>query len=92
MATEIINERIPVTKVRDDLDAVIDHAQATKQPIIVMRDGTAAVVIVDFAQYQQEMDERDILRAVIEGRRYIREGRVYTLEEVETEFDALLSE
>ncbi|MGI8690614.1 MAG: type II toxin-antitoxin system Phd/YefM family antitoxin [Thermomicrobiales bacterium] len=92
MATEMINERMPVTKVRDDLDAVIDHAQETKQPIVVTRDGKAAVVIVDFAQYQKEMDERDIFRAVLEGRRDVREGRVYTLEEVEAELDALLSE
>jgi hypothetical protein len=31
MATETINERIPVARVRDDLDAVIDHAQEMKQ-------------------------------------------------------------
>jgi prevent-host-death family protein len=92
MATETVNERILVTKVREDLDAVIEHAQETKRPIIVMRDGKAAVVILDAAQYQRELEERDILRAVLEGRRDVRTGRVYTLEEVEAELDTLLSE
>jgi PHD/YefM family antitoxin component YafN of YafNO toxin-antitoxin module len=56
----------------------------------VTRNGKAAVVIIDAAQYQKEMEERDILRAVLEGRRAVREGRVYSLEEVEAELDALL--
>jgi prevent-host-death family protein len=76
----------------DDLDAVIERAQETKQPIVVTRNGKAAVVIIDAAQYQKEMDEHDIFRAVLEGRRDVREGRVYTIEEVEAELDALLSE
>ncbi|MCA1725144.1 MAG: type II toxin-antitoxin system Phd/YefM family antitoxin [Thermomicrobia bacterium] len=51
MATKTINERLPVAKVRADLDAVIDHIQETKQPIIVTREGKAAVVIIDAVQY-----------------------------------------
>jgi len=90
VATDTINERIPVSKVRNDLGAVIEHAKETKQPIVVTRNGKAAVVIIDAAQYQKEMEERDILRAVLEGRRAVREGRVYSLEEVEAELDALL--
>ncbi len=89
MATETINERMPVTKVRDDLDAVIDHAQETKQPIVVTRDGKAAVIIIDFAQYQKEMDEREIYYGLVRG---LTSKKTYTLEEVEAELDALLSE
>jgi len=50
MATETINEQMTVARVRDDFDAVIDHAQETKQPIVVTRDSNAAVVIIDAAQ------------------------------------------
>jgi prevent-host-death family protein len=92
MATETVNEQISVASVRDDLDAVIERAQRTKQPIFVTRDGKATVVVVDAVQYQKEREERDILRAVLEGRQDVREGRVYTLEEVEAELDALLPE
>lgn len=91
MATETIEERIPVAKARDDLDRIIDHAQETKPPIIVTRDGKAVVVIIDAAQYAKELDERDILRAVLAGWRDVREGRVYALEEVEAELDELLA-
>jgi prevent-host-death family protein len=89
MATDTINERIPVAKVRDDLDAVIEHANETKQPIVVTRKGKATVVIIDAAQYEKEMEEREIYRALVRG---LSSKKTYTLEEVEAELDAILSE
>ena len=92
MAINIVEDIIPVTKVREQIGSVIEHARETKRPIIVTQNGSAAVVIIDAAQYQKEIQERDLFRAILEGRRDAREGRVYTLEEVEAELDALLSE
>ncbi len=89
MATEIINERMPIAKVRNDLDAVIDHAQETKQPIVVTRDGKAVVVIIDAAQYQQEQESAAYLRAILEG--LLSEGGT-SHDEVEAQHDALLAE
>lgn len=92
MATETINERMSATKVRNDLDAVIDHAQETKRPIVVTQNGSAAVVIIDAAQYQKEIQERDLLRAILEGENDIRKGRTVSHEEVEAMLDELLAE
>ncbi|MGI8855638.1 MAG: type II toxin-antitoxin system Phd/YefM family antitoxin [Thermomicrobiales bacterium] len=89
MATETIHEHIPVAKVRDDLDAIIDHAQETKQPIVVMRNGNAAVVIVDAAQYQQERESVAYLHAILQG--LLSEGGIRH-EEVEARLDSLLAE
>jgi prevent-host-death family protein len=75
--------------VRDDLDAIIDHAQETKQPIVVTRNGKAVVVIVDAAQYQKDMEEREIYYGLVRG---LTSKKVHTLEEVEAELDALLDE
>ena len=76
MATETINERISVANVRDDLDAVIERARETKRPIVVTQNGNAAVVIIDAAQYQKEIQERELLRAILEGEDAIRAGKV----------------
>lgn len=92
MTTKMINERMPVAKVRDDLNAVIEHAQATKQPIIVTREGEAAVVIIDVAQYQQEQEKIARLQGVIAGMEDVLAGRVVSEEAVEARLDALLAE
>ena len=89
MASETINEQISVADMRDDLDAVIERAQETKQPIVVTKDGNAAVVIIDAAQYQEEMEERETYYALVRG---LTSKKTYTLEEVETELDVLLHE
>ncbi len=89
MATGIINERMPVAKVREDLNAVIDHIQETKQSIIVMREGKAAVVIIDAVQYEKGMEEREIYRGLVRG---LASKTTYTLEEVEAGLDAILRE
>jgi len=91
MAINILEDIIPVTKVREQIGSVIERARETKRPIVVTQNGSAAVVIIDAAQYQREIQERDLFRAILQGRRDIRERRVFTLEEVEAEIDALLS-
>ena len=92
MAIDIIEDIVPVTKVRENLSAIIERARETKRPVIVTQNGSAAVVVLDAAQYQKDMDEREVLHAILDGRRAIREGGVYTLEEVDAQIDALLSE
>lgn len=92
METETITERMPIADVRGDLDTVIDHVQATKQPIVVTRDSTAAVIIIDAAQYQKERQERDLLRGILAGEDAVRAGKVISMEEVEARLDAILAE
>jgi prevent-host-death family protein len=92
MATETVNERIPVADVRDDLDAVIERAQETKQPIVVIESGHEAVIIIDAAQYYKEREEYELIRAILEGEDAIRAGNVVSMEEVEARLDAILAE
>jgi prevent-host-death family protein len=91
MAIDIVQDIIPVTKVRDNLSAIIDRARETKRPILVTQTGSAAVVILDAAQYQKEMEERDFLRGVLEGDADICAGPLFTTEEADAHIDAVLS-
>ncbi len=92
MAIDIIQDIIPVTKVRDNLSAIIDRARETKRPIVVTQNGSAAVVILDAAQYQKDMDERDLLRGILAGEDAIRRGHVLSHEDVEAALDQVLAE
>lgn len=92
MAINIIKDIIPVTKVREQIGSVIEYARETKRPIIVTQNGSAAVVIIDAAQYQKEIQERDLFRAILAGEDAIRAGKVMRMEEVEARLDAILAE
>jgi len=92
MAINIVEDIIPVTKVREQIGSVIERARETKRPIVVTQNGSAAVVIIDAAQYQKEIQERDLLRAILQGENDIRKGRTVSHEEVEAMLDELLAE
>jgi prevent-host-death family protein len=92
MATEIIEERIPIANVRDNIDAVIIQARKTKRPIVVTEDGGETVIIIDAAQYHKVREERELIRAILEGEDAIRAGKVVSMEEVEARLDAILAE
>ncbi len=49
MAINIVEDILPVTKVREEIGSVIEHARETKRPIVVTQNGSAAVVIIDAA-------------------------------------------
>jgi prevent-host-death family protein len=92
MVVNIIEDIIPITKVREQLGSVVDRARETKRPIIVTQNGSAAVVIIDAAQYQHEVQQRELLRAILEGEDDVRKGRTVSHEEVEAMLDELLAE
>lgn len=92
MPIDIIADIVPMTKARENLSAIIERARETKRPVIVTQNGSAAVVVLDAAQYQKEQEERDLLRGILAGEDDVRAGRVHTMEEVEAYLDALLKE
>lgn len=92
MAINIVEDIIPVTKVREQIGSVIERARETKRPIVVTQNGSAAVVIIDAAQYQQERESATYLQGIIAGLEDVLAGRVVSEEEVEARLDALLAE
>ncbi len=92
MVINIVEDIIPITKVRDNIGSVVEHARETKRPIMVTQNGTAAVVIIDAVQYQKEMQERELFRAILEGEDAVRAGKVISMEEMEAHLDAILAE
>ncbi len=92
MAINIVEDIIPVTKVREQIGSVIERARETKRPIVVTQNGSAAIVIIDAAQYQQEQESVACLQGIIAGLEDVLAGRVMSEEEVEARLDALLAE
>jgi prevent-host-death family protein len=92
MGVNIVEDIIPITKVRDQLGSVVDRARETKRPIIVTQNGSAAVVIIDAVQYQREQEKVAYLKGIVAGLEDILAGRVVSHEAVEARLDSLLAE
>ncbi len=69
MAINIVEDIIPVTKVREQIGSVIERARETKRPIVVTQNGSAAVVIIgDFPELGRltpEAPDEDVRQLVV---------------------------
>jgi antitoxin YefM len=86
---------IPLSDARARLSELVDEAVRTHERVEITRNGRRAAVLMsadDFDSLQETLDilaDPEAMRDIEEGRRDIREGRVYTLEEVTAEMRAL---
>jgi antitoxin YefM len=86
---------IPLSEARARLSELVDEAVRTHERVDITRNGRRAAVLMsadDFDSLQETLDilaDPEAMRDIEEGRRDIREGRVYTLEEVTAEMRAL---
>ena len=85
---------IPLAEARARLSELVDEAVRTHERVDITRNGRRAAVLMsadDFDALQETLDilaDPEAMREIEEGRRDIREGRVYTLEEVTAEMRA----
>ncbi len=92
MAIDTAKDSISISEAEKDLRAIIARARETKQPVFITQDSGAAVVVLDATQYLKDMDERDLLRGILEGVDALRAGHVVSHEEVEAMLDRILAE
>ncbi len=92
MAINIVEDIIPITKVRDTIGSLVDRARETKRPIVVTQNGSAVAVIIDARQYQQDQEKIAYLQGIVAGLEDALAGNVVSMEEVDARLDALLAE
>ncbi|HEY3780839.1 MAG TPA: type II toxin-antitoxin system Phd/YefM family antitoxin [Fimbriimonadaceae bacterium] len=74
-----------VTDFTRNAKTYIDQVKESKEPIALTVNGNAEVILQDANSYQQLMDEVErsrFIAAIREGEKAVREGRVYSSEEV----------
>jgi len=85
---------IPLSDARARLSELVDEAVRTHERVEITRNGRRAAVLMsadDFDSLQETLDilaDPEAMRDIEEGRRDLREGRFYTLEEVTAEMRA----
>jgi prevent-host-death family protein len=62
---------------------LVEQVQATKRPLLITRDGEAAVVLMGAHEYELLHRRLALQRLILDGKRDIAEGRTHTQEEAE---------
>jgi prevent-host-death family protein len=83
---------IPVSDLRHGVAEVLQRVKDTREPLVITQRGRAAAVLLNVREYERTMYERDLLLALVQGEKEIQEGKGFSLDEVMSDAEALLSE
>jgi prevent-host-death family protein len=83
---------VPITDLRQDATAIVEHVSTANEPVVITQRGRAAAVMVSIEAYEHCQYELEILRLLARGEKEIEAGKGYDLDEVLAEAEALLKE
>jgi prevent-host-death family protein len=83
---------VPVSDLRQDAARVLNNAKKSNQPLVITQRGRATAVLMSLDAYERAEAEREILLLLARGEKEIAADVGYSLGEVLTEADAILSE
>lgn len=86
-----MTKTLPITKARKELPTLVDNANKKLDEYIITVNGSPAAVLISAAEYESWKETNEILsdpilvKAIVEGEKDIKKGRVYDWEEVKKE-------
>jgi prevent-host-death family protein len=82
---------IPFTEARSRLTEILDEVEARHEHVVITRNGRPAVVVLSLEEYDaleetlEILEDEDALAALRESAEDVREGRLFSLDEVRRE-------
>ena len=86
-----IPELVPVSDLRQDVAAVLERLQSSREPMVITQRGRAAAVLIGIDAYESREREYELLRLLARGEKEIGDGAGSDLDSVLAEADALLA-
>jgi prevent-host-death family protein len=83
---------VPVSDLRQDAARVLRDAKKSNKPLVITQRGRATAVLMSLDAYERAEAEREILLLLARGEKEITADVAYSLDQVLTEADAILSE
>jgi prevent-host-death family protein len=84
--TETAPDVLSFSALGEALQQLVEQVQATKSPVVIAKDGRAAV-LVEAQEYELHLRKLALMERIMRGKREIAEGHFYTQEEVESLLD-----
>ena len=72
----------PISYLKANAAAVLDHLAERREPMLITQNGEAKAVIQDIASYEETQETLALLKILALGNREVEEGRVRPLAEV----------
>ena len=85
-ATKFSEDIIPLSNLKVNSGRVISQIGATHRPVLLTNRGRGVAVVQSLKDYEAEAEERDFLKAVVQGLVDVEEGRTVSLVDVRKRF------
>ncbi len=82
MSTKFSEDVIPLTDLKTNPGKVVKHVSDTKRPALLTSRGRGVAVVQSLSEYERAEEEREFMRAVLQGLSDLDSGREFELSEV----------
>jgi len=84
--TKFSEDIIPLSNLKVNPGRVVSQVDATHRPVLLTNRGRGVAVVQSLKDYEAEAEERDFLKAVVQGLVDVEEGRTMSLADVKERF------
>jgi len=77
---------VPLSNLKVNPGRVISQVDVTHRPVLLTNRGRGVAVVQSLKDYETEAEERDFLKAVVQGLVDVEEGRTMSLADVKKRF------
>lgn len=85
-STKFSEDIIPLSNLKVNPGRVLSQVDATHRPVLLTNRGRGVAVVQSLKDYEMEAEERDFLKAVVQGLVDVEEGRTMSLADVKKRF------
>ena len=82
MAVKFSEDIIPLTDLKTNPGRVVKQVADSRRPVLLTSRGRGVAVVQSIAEYEAAEEERDFMRAVVQGIADVEAGREVSIEEV----------
>lgn len=87
MAVKFSEDIIPLTDLKTNPGRVVRQVADSRRPVLLTSRGRGVAVVQSLAEYEAAEEEREFMRAVVQGIADVEAGREVSIEEVRARLD-----
>ena len=86
----LVEDIKPISYVKAHTAEIMRQVEEKNNPVVITQNGEAKAVLMDVKQYQNIVNAVNLMKIISIGENDIKNGKVYTHEEVKRKIDSIL--